>query len=147
MSRSGYIDDYDAGDQWRQICWRGAVASAIRGKKGQALLREMLTALDAMPVKELIGHDLVREAPAFIPPEFAIPSVCALGAVGWRRGIELKALDPEDYSTVAKTFGVSEALVREIEYHNDGGEWEDWCPAGRWRYMRDWVLQNLRVVP
>jgi len=47
MSRSGYSDDCD--DQWSLICWRGAVKSAIRGKRGQAFLKEMLAALDALP--------------------------------------------------------------------------------------------------
>lgn len=32
MSRCGYSDDYD---QWALIRWRGAVESAIRGKRGQ----------------------------------------------------------------------------------------------------------------
>jgi hypothetical protein len=47
MSRSGYSDDHS---EWDLIRWRGAVASAIRGKRGQAFLRELLVALDAMPV-------------------------------------------------------------------------------------------------
>ena len=33
MSRSGYIDDMD--DTWQFIKWRGQVASAIRGARGQ----------------------------------------------------------------------------------------------------------------
>ena len=55
MSRSGY---HDGIDQWDLIRWRGAVASAIRGKRGQAFLREMLDALDALPEPKLIAHDL-----------------------------------------------------------------------------------------
>ena len=46
MSRSGYTDDME--DMWQHICWRGAVASAIRGRRGQAFLREMLAAMDAI---------------------------------------------------------------------------------------------------
>jgi len=38
MSRSDY-DDCE--DQWRYIMWRGAVESARRGRKGQALLKDM----------------------------------------------------------------------------------------------------------
>jgi hypothetical protein len=37
MSRSGYSDDLE---NWSLIRWRGAVASAIRGRRGQAFLRE-----------------------------------------------------------------------------------------------------------
>jgi hypothetical protein len=43
MSRSGYVDDVDQKDL---AMYRGAVASAIRGKRGQALLREMREAMD-----------------------------------------------------------------------------------------------------
>lgn len=53
MSRSGYADWCD--DNWAMIRWRGAVASAVRGKRGQAFLRELATTLDAMPEKRLIG--------------------------------------------------------------------------------------------
>lgn len=44
MSRSGYNDDCDG---WALIRWRGAVNSAINGKRGQAFLRELVAALDA----------------------------------------------------------------------------------------------------
>jgi len=36
MSRSGYVDNGDI-EQWDLIRWRGAVASAIRGKRGEEL--------------------------------------------------------------------------------------------------------------
>lgn len=35
MSRSGYSDDCYG---WELICWRGAVNSAIKGKRGQSFL-------------------------------------------------------------------------------------------------------------
>jgi len=41
MSRSGYSDDCDV---WALIRWRGAVKSAIRGARGQAMLRELIQA-------------------------------------------------------------------------------------------------------
>jgi hypothetical protein len=50
MGRAGYSEDCDG---WALIRWRGAVTSAIRGKRGQAFLREMLDALDALPVKRI----------------------------------------------------------------------------------------------
>lgn len=34
MSRSGYTDDCDYEGNWPMICWRSAVKSAIRGKRG-----------------------------------------------------------------------------------------------------------------
>ena len=41
MSRSGYTDGFE---MWSVIRWRGAVASAIRGQRGQRLLRDLLAA-------------------------------------------------------------------------------------------------------
>ncbi|GEM_PF-1710263 len=54
MSRAGYSDDCDS---WALIRWRGPLSSSIRGKRGQLFLRDMLSALDAMP-----GNRLIREA-------------------------------------------------------------------------------------
>ncbi len=50
MSRSGYVDDID---NLALINWRGAVKSAIQGKRGQAFLRALVDALDAMPETSL----------------------------------------------------------------------------------------------
>jgi len=131
MSRSGYTDDY-CDDQWAMIRWRGAVMSALRGRRGQAFLREMLAALDALEQKRLIRDDLVREG-----------EVCAIGAVGVARGIDMAEIDPEDRETVAATFGVPVALASEIMYLND--EWhrrED--EETRYQRMRNWILSEIR---
>src|ERR1700675_4829762 len=103
MSRSGYTDEMD--DQWALICWRGAVASAIRGKRGQAFLREMLTALDAMPEKQLIYEELEIQKSMSHWGIHDTGEVCALGSVGKARGIDMSELDPYDRETVARTFG------------------------------------------
>lgn len=134
MSRSGYSDDID--DNWSWIRWRGYVASAIRGKRGQAFLREMLAAMDAMPEKKLIANDL----------ETADGAVCAIGSVGKARGIDMSSLDPEDYSTVAATFGINEKLVQEIVYMNDEAFDNYWCktPEERFQKMRAWIASHIR---
>lgn len=131
MSRSGYVDD-DC-DQWAMICYRGAVASAIRGKRGQAFLREMLAAMDAMPEKKLIAQELELAG-----------QVCAIGSVGLARGIDMNKIDPEDSSSVAKVFGISEALAREIVWENDECGWHDDTPEKRFERMRKWIVSNLR---
>ena len=72
MSRSGYIDDYGCGgreEQWALIRWRGAVASAIRGKRGQKFLRDVLAAMDELPEPTLISDELEKDG-----------QVCAIGA-------------------------------------------------------------------
>lgn len=166
MSRSGYTDDIE--DTWRHICWRGAVNSAIRGARGQSFLRELVAALDAMPVKELAAESLVTEDGEF----------CTLGAVGAARGMDMSAIDPEDWDQVAKAFGVAPAMVREIVYENDE-QIDDWhwvdveicgpvrpyypewgrhkysysapnpdAKAKRWREMRRWAEQQiLKATP
>lgn len=130
MSRSGYCEDLD---HWSHIRWRGAVASAIKGARGQKLLRELLAALDAMPVKELIAHEL----------EDASGAHCALGVVGAIRGLPLDKLDPEEAEEVAGAFDVAPALVREIVWMNDEGDYQRDDPAKRWRRVRAWVAKQI----
>lgn len=105
MSRSGYCD----GENWRMIMWRGAVKKAIRGKRGQEMLKETLAALDALPEKILAAESLVN----------AEGQYCTLGALGRARGLDMSGIDPEDYDEVAKLFGVAGALAREIMWMND----------------------------
>ena len=131
MSRSGYSDETD--NMWQYICHRGAVASGIRGKRGQALLRRTLVALDAMPEKILIENEFGANG-----------QFCTLGAVAAHESISLDSVDEEDTTKIARTFEVSESLVREIMYMNDEGA----CflssdPSKRWRSMRAWVAENL----
>lgn len=136
MSRSGYSEDLD---NWDLIRWRGAVKSAIRGKRGQAMLRELLAALDAMPVKELIAENLVDADGCY----------CTLGVLGAARGLDLASIDAEDPHSVAEAFGIPRALAAEIEYENDdGGPWlphhHTEAPAARWARMRRWVAKHLK---
>lgn len=135
MSRSQYSYDCDG---WRLICWRGAVNSAIKGKRGQQTLREIRDALDAMPVKELAADSLVSADGQF----------CTLGALGAARGMPMETLVPDDPEGVAEKFGIATAMVREIVYEND--ECGPWLPypqketrAHRWLRMRAWVDGNI----
>ena len=131
MSRSNYSDDLE---QWALIRWRGAVLSAIRGKRGQAFLRELAAAMDAMPRKELVAHELVTET----------GEVCALGAVAIARGMDVSDVDPDEPEEVAAAFGIPHALAAEVEYENDEcyGPRED--AARRWERMRRWVGEQIR---
>ncbi len=161
MSRSGYTDDCE--DHWRHIMWRGAVASALKGKRGQQALREIAAAMDAMPEKRLVTQELEADG------EF-----CTLGVLGQARGLNLRDVDPEDPDAVAKLFGLSPAMVREIVYLNDElvddylferyevcGPMRPHYPdfdrhertrsvldsksaERRWRYMRNWVESQLK---
>ena len=168
MSRSGYTDDID--NHWHHIMWRGRVASSIRGKRGQSMLRDLLTALDEMPDKRLYPNSFAA----------ATGEYCALGVLGAARGTEMDDLgnaeDGCDERLVAERFGVAAPLVQEIMYIND--EWIDDCkfvdveicgpvrpwhpdygrhqksvhvhddtaPQRRWRAMRNWVAQNIKEM-
>lgn len=107
MSRSGYSDECD--NMWAHICWRGAVASSIRGKRGQAMLKETLAALEALPEKTLAANSLVN----------ADGQYCTLGALGRARNIDMTKIDPDDIDSVKSAFGITHALAAEIMYLND----------------------------
>jgi len=140
MSRSGYSDDYDDGDSPLQL-WRGAVDSAICGQRGQAFLRDMLRALDALPEPALIKHELVTEQ----------GEVCAMGAVALLRGADVSEVDETDPDTVADVMGIASALAKEIAYINDddyGYEaGRDETPQQRFQRVRMWVVANIHVQP
>lgn len=132
MSRSGYSDDCDG---WSLICWRGAVTSAIRGKRGQEFLSQLADALDEMPVKRLVAQELEAGG------EF-----CTIGVLGAKRGIELSKLDPNDREEVAGVFGIAPALAAEIVFMNDEGSWQKESPEQRWSRMRQWVADQIVQV-
>lgn len=138
MSRSGYSEDCD--DNWQIIRWRGVVASATRGKRGQAFFRDLLAALDAMPEKRLIANDLVSKDVS------GAENVCALGALGKARGVDMTPLDPEDPETVAAAFDIATPLAQEVVFENDeAGPWKE-TPEHRWSRVRAWVAAQIRPV-
>jgi hypothetical protein len=168
MSRSGYTDD-DGDDPLAHGRWRAAVRSSLQGKRGQAMLKELAEALDAMPDKRLY------------PGSFATPEgeFCTLGVLGAKRGTKMDDLGDEDYcepSLVGSRFGIAPAMAAEIMYMNDEYAVDVWkwveveiCgpvnpydhrnryhkrsmrvhndnhPQERWQRMRDWVDTNLRA--
>lgn len=166
MSRSGYTDDID--DNWAHIMWRGRVASSIRGKRGQAMLRDLLAALDAMPDKRLYPNNFATADGEF----------CTLGVLGAARGTKMDDLgdaeDGCDERLVAERFGVAAPLVQEIMWMNDETVddykfveieicgpmrrgypdygrhcktiqmQDDTAPQRRWRIMRNWVAEQIK---
>lgn len=131
MSRSGYSDD--CFEQWDIIRWRGAVASAMRGTRGQDFLKELVDALDALPSRRLISDTL----------QAADGEVCALGAIGISRRINMDGFDPEEPGPLAGKFGIAEAMAAEIVYMND--EWFDRkSPEQRWLAMRHWIIGKIK---
>lgn len=158
MSRSGYSDDFGDDDPLALGRYRAQVNSAIRGKRGQALLRELLVALDAMPDKRLVAGELEAEG-----------SFCALGVVGHARGLNLAAIDTYDVESLGPKFNIAEQLAREIMWINDDhvndwhwvqvevfGPMQAWesrvtkvrvqdesAGLKRWKAVRDWTAANI----
>lgn len=169
MSRHGYTDGGECDSVEAVLSYgryQGALTRAIRGTRGQSFLRELIAALDAMPVKELLRGVAVQSD----------GSCCALGAVAIARGVDIvpdfyrqdaaaklaqEEGDPNDadlldeclaetleeygtdwYEDVAKILAIPETLARETIYTNDEG----WAatPEERWREMRQWAAARLR---
>jgi hypothetical protein len=127
MSRSGYSEDCE-----HIALWCGAVDRATFGVRGQAFMRKLRDALDAMPVKRLITDAVRNEA----------GEVCALGAVD----ATVELYDAED---LARHFGIARALAAEIVYRNDEDcSWQRAhhvfeTPEERWIRMRAWVAKQI----
>lgn len=165
MSRSGYIDDNE--DPLAHGRWRQAVKRALEGKRGQALLRELVDTLDEMDDKRLYPGSFATADGEF----------CALGALGAKRGTKMDDLGDEHYcdtETVGQRFGIAPAMAAEIMYMNDEyavdcwkwitveicgpvrPHYPDWGsherevrvhndnhPRERWERMRAWAVGNL----
>lgn len=132
MGRSGYSDECDRAEL---ALWRGAVKSSIRGRRGQAFLKELLEVLDAMPEKRLIMGELEADG-----------EVCVLGAMGRARGLDISDVDVYNRPAIASMFGIAEALAAELMFQND----DDFCyrheqtPEQRWRRVHAWVDRQIR---
>ena len=144
MSRSGYCEDGDY-EPLQAGRWNAQVASALRGARGQKFLRDLVTALDAMPVKELVSGALETEEGA----------VCALGCLGKAKGVQLRSLasedwDDSDWDTLSETFNIAPQLAREVMYINDDRDsyYRPVQPdnAQRWRDVRGWAVSHIRLT-
>jgi hypothetical protein len=139
MSRAGYSDDLDPLDLGR---WRAQVASAIRGKRGQAFFRQLIEALDAMPEKRLVTGDLQDDSGC----------VCTLGALAKHKGADLEQLDTYDYDDLGQRFNIAHQLAQEVMFENDehgtwanvDGAWVKETPEMRWQRMRKWAEKQLK---
>ena len=131
MSRSGYSMDYDR----REIhLWRGQVASATRGKRGQKMFRELKDALEAMPVKQLVLGSLETQS----------GQVCALGALGKARGLDMRGLDPEEPKQVGNAFDIAGQLAAEVAFMNDEWPINTETAGERWARMHRWVSSQIK---
>lgn len=145
MSRHGYIeydDYYDEDPNLMMGRWQGQLASAMRGKRGQQFFRDLVAALDAMPVKEVHLHNVSGEC------------LCAMGAVAAYRNVDLSEqqaeLDDEDGDHLWATevtgdrLNIASQLAREVTYINDDMGPHNETPAQRWTRIRKWAVSKLK---
>ena len=133
MSRSGYMEGGcdSQEEQWALIRWRGAVNSAMTGKRGQQLLIELRDGMDAMAEKKLIADHIEKDG-----------CFCALGVVGKNRGMDLSSINPHEAGQVSSAFNIAQAMAREIVYMNDE-HWDLETDEERWLRVRGWVQHNI----
>lgn len=144
MSRSGYSDDCESWEGSFAL-WRQSVKLAINGKRGQAFLRDLLVSLQALPDKKLIAGNMERDG-----------EVCAIGALGRMRGIDMTEIDQviEEFGDidggaqvgyeVGVVFKIAPALAMELMYENDeASPWHE-TPEQRYHRMVRWVGRHIR---
>jgi len=154
MGRSGYVERCN---DWEWICWRGAVRAAMRGKRGLAFLRELESALVALPRQRLIQGELCSE-------ENGNVDVCAIGSVLLARRLKagespsaaakaIRVLDPYDAGVIADEAGIARAMACELAELNDeggGGETDEQRYERILRYVRaeiDVASQKAKEEP
>ncbi len=139
MSRSGYSDDvwYDGPeDIGKHNLYRASVNRAFNGKRGQKFFKDLLVALEAMPVKELIDETLVAEG-----------KFCTLGVICNAKGVDLNKINDEDHKLLAKELDIAECLSREVVWENDDAGPYNETDAQRWERVHGWVKEQIRLEP
>ncbi len=114
MSRipEGECEDYESQRRW--ALQRANTVRQIKSKRGQAFLRELLAALEALPEKKLIEGAIAKG-----------DHVCALGALAMKRRVDA---------------GESrQAVLADLASHNVDPDNDDWDGL----YVWDWAVNAL----
>jgi len=129
MTRSGYSDNCEYLD-----LYRASVDRSIKGKRGQAFLKELLSIMNATPFdkRTLIHGDLINDE----------GDCCAIGVVCKSRGLNVEGVDPYEPTEVAGLVGIARSMAAEIEFENDEGPPME-TPNERWYRMRVWVESQV----
>lgn len=130
--RSGYTDDWD-GDGPPPEFYEQAVIRAFNGRRGRAAMRELLSALDAMPDKRLTDGQI----------QDSEGCMCTMGVLAASRGMDLARV-PYDPRELAAEVGLAQAMVREIiSVNDDDFSWREETPEARWKRVRAWVASQV----
>jgi hypothetical protein len=131
MSRINYSEDEDFGGQF--ALWLANCDRSLNGKKGQRELRELRTALLALPEKRLIHGALEDES----------GGVCAIACYGKHKGVDLSKFDLDDESNqVGIAGGMPRLVAWKVVEMND--EHFDRCtPEQRYEMVLAWLDRVL----
>jgi D-alanine-D-alanine ligase-like ATP-grasp enzyme len=125
--------------------WEANRDRSLRGRKGQAALRELETALLELPEKRLIANHLKDDE----------GGVCALAALAKYKGAELpeevEAEYDDEYGVAiqdqmvafGKSLGVPRMVAIDIVYQNDDTWWKELTPEERYRKMLNWTQRHI----
>lgn len=168
MSRSSYSDDFGEDFPGQLELFRANVERSMRGKAGQARLRELREALLALPVKALhdgifaegtrerpvvcalgawalqqVGGDPAKAAPLAGPsPEEDEATAGALGAHGWPRLVVLDTIfKNDDTRYVYETFEGPPQRWHTYDWPMRRGRRE--TPAERYTRVLAWVESQI----
>jgi hypothetical protein len=132
-------------ESWMEGQDAGALKSAIKGRRGQRFLQDLLAALDSLPEPELSAGALEDETTG---------CCCAFGAVRRFRGESSVPLwfDPMDEDVdphhLAELFDVSQRLAWEVVVVNDTYCGNNNSPGDRrrrFKEVREWAVRNIRT--
>jgi hypothetical protein len=135
--RIGYSEDEDFPGQF--ALYQANCRRSIKGKEGQAVLRELEQALLALPAKRLIADEL-RNAEG---------EVRAVGALAKYRGVEKTEADPEDMEEVGVELGMPRLVAWKVVCLNDielggyGYGLVSVTPEERYVKVLEWVRRQI----
>jgi hypothetical protein len=140
MTRLHYYDDDS--DPSQEGLAAGALRSAIRGKRGQRFIRDLVQALDALPLPELAAGALEDEETG---------CCCAFGAVRRFRGADAVPLwfhpmeEDMNPDNLVEPFNVSKTLAWSVVQANEDGMIgnDKSTRRLRWKQVRDWAVRQL----
>jgi hypothetical protein len=127
MSRISYSDDEDYPGQFD--LWQANCRRSLRGKQGQEELKELRAALLSLPEKRLI-HGLLEDEEG---------GVCAIGAYGKHKGLDISKFDPDDATDEVGIEGGMPALVAWKVVEMNDMEFDHLTPERRYQKMLAWV--------
>lgn len=158
MSRISYSDDPDYPGQFE--LWQANCRRSLKGKAGQAALRELETALLALPEKRLIAEQLFDDE----------GEVCAIGALAKHKGQltdDLRAWGEREMEEVGVHLGMPRLVAWKVvelnDFHLTGSDlvtcagpyrWpaekpKVWVPItaeSRYQQILAWVQRQLKTA-